>query len=55
MLGRPLVAPVLGTTARLDYVGQEIPVFRFQLDKAGRVLPGSVNSLYKPLRTFGSK
>ncbi len=50
-----LVAPVLGTTARLDYVGQEITVFRFTLDKAGRILPGSVNSLYKPLRTFGSK
>ena len=51
----PLVAPVLGTTARLDYIGQEVTVFRFKLDKKGRILPGSVNSLYKPLRTFGSK
>ena len=51
----PLVAPVLGTTAQLDYVGQEITVFRFRLDEAGHIQPGSVNSLYKPLRTQGSK
>ena len=50
-----VVAPVLGTTSRLDYVGQEITVFRFKLDEAGNILPGSVNSLYKPLRTYGSK
>lgn len=51
----PVTAPVLGTTVSLDYVGQEITVFRFKLDEAGRILPGSVNSLYKPLRTYGSK
>ncbi len=51
----PLVAPVLGTTAQLDYVGQEITVFRFKLDEAGHIQPGSVSSLYKPLRTQGSK
>ena len=51
----PVVAPVLGTTARLDYVGQEITVFRFTLDEKGVIQAGSVNSLYKPLRTYGSK
>jgi hypothetical protein len=51
----PVVVPVLGTTARLDYVGQEITVFRFTLDKKGVVQAGSVNSLYKPLRVYGSK
>ncbi|NQV66754.1 MAG: hypothetical protein HQ497_15450, partial [SAR86 cluster bacterium] len=29
----PMVLPVLGTTARLDYVGQEITVFRFTLNE----------------------
>lgn len=51
----PIVVPVLGTTARLDYVGQEITVFRFTLDKKGVIQAGSVNSLYKPLRVYGSK
>ncbi len=51
----PIVVPVLGTTARLDYVGQEITVFRFGLDKEGTIQAGSVNSLYKPLRVYGSK
>ena len=51
----PVVVPVLGTTARLDYVGQEITVFRFALDEKGTVQSGSVNSLYKPLRVYGSK
>ena len=53
--GKPFVVPVLGTTARLDYIGQEITVFRFRLDEGGRVVPGSVSSLFKPLRTLGSK
>mgnify|MGYP004004079389 FL=1 len=51
----PMVVPILGTTARLDYVGQEITVFRFTLDEKGVVQAGSVNSLYKPLRVYGSK
>jgi hypothetical protein len=51
----PIVVPILGTTARLDYVGQEITVFRFTLDKKGVVLAGSINSLFKPLRVFGNK
>ncbi len=52
---RDLVVPVLGTTARLDRLGQEITVFRFRLDEKGRVVPGSVSSLYRPLRSITVK
>ena len=52
---RDLVVPVLGTTARLDHLGQEITVFRFRLDEKGRVVPGSVSSLYRPLRSMTVK
>lgn len=32
---------------------QEITVFRFRLDDDGRVIPGSVNHVYRPLREAG--
>ena len=51
----PFIAPVLGTTAQLDYRGQEITVFRFRLDEDGRIVPGSVSSLFKPLRDYRAK
>lgn len=50
-----LVVPVLGTTARLDRLGQEITVFRFTLADDGSVVQGSVNSLYRPLRSARPK
>ena len=51
----PVVTPVLGSDARLDRLGQEVTLFRFRLDEGGRVIPGSVNSLYKPLREYQPK
>lgn len=49
------VVPILGTTARLDRLGQEITVFRFRLDEKGHIVTGSVHSLFKPLRSPGAK
>ena len=51
----PFVAPVLGTTAQLNHLGQELTVFRFRLDEDGRIVPGSVSSLFKPLRDYRPK
>lgn len=47
--------PVLitGNPALLQRVGQEITVFRFSLDKQGRVVENSVSSLFRPLRSGG--
>ncbi len=40
-------------TTRLDltHTGEENTAFRFALDKDGRLVTGSINSLFKPLRT----
>ncbi len=50
-----LVVPVLGTTVRLERLGQELTVFNFTLDEAGRVVPDSVHGLYRPLRSYRPK
>lgn len=49
------VMPVLGASAKLERLGQELTVFRFKLDEKGRVVEGSVHSLFKPLRSPGAK
>jgi hypothetical protein len=46
--------PLVSTTVPLFKVGQELTAIRFKLDGKGRLVPGSVNSLYKPLRSAGS-
>lgn len=46
--------PLVSTTVPLFKVGQELTAIRFKLDAKGRLVPGSVNSLYKPLRSAGS-
>jgi hypothetical protein len=41
---------ILASSTELTREGQEITVFRFRLDAAGGLVPGSVTSLQKPLR-----
>ncbi len=49
------VVPVLGASAMLVRLGQELTIFRFKLDETGRVVEGSVHSLFRPLRSPGAK
>ena len=42
---------ILTSKVVLNWDGEEITVFRFDLDKAGALVPGSVNSLPRPLRS----
>ena len=42
---------ILMSKVDLAREGQEKTVFRFQLTEGGTVLPGSVNSLQRPLRS----
>ena len=42
---------ILTTKLSLDHQGQEITAFRFSLDDDGRLVPGSVHDLPKPLRS----
>ena len=49
------VVPVLGASAMLVRLGQELTIFRFKLDETGRVVEGSVHSLFRPLRSPGVK
>ena len=46
--------PLVSTHAPLYKVGQELTAIRFRLDSKGQLVPGSVNSIYKPLRSAGS-
>ncbi len=46
--------PLVSTHAPLFKVGQELTAIRFKLDSKGQLVPGSVNSIYKPLRSAGS-
>jgi hypothetical protein len=46
--------PLVTTTVPLNKVGQELTAIRFSLDSQGRLIAGSLNSLYKPLRSAGS-
>jgi hypothetical protein len=43
---------VLSTRVGLPREGQELTVFRFKLDEAGELVPGSVGSLQRPLRDW---
>jgi hypothetical protein len=43
---------ILATSVELVREGQELTVFRFRLDSAGTLVPGSVTSLQKPLRDW---
>ena len=42
---------ILHTKVLLAHQGQELTAFRFELDKNGRLVPGSVYDLPKPLRS----
>ena len=42
---------ILNTKVLLHYQGEELTAFRFVLDKNGKLVPGSVNDLPKPLRS----
>jgi hypothetical protein len=42
---------LLASRVRLDREGQELTVFRFRLDAAGDLVPGSVHSLQRALRS----
>ncbi|WP_448188338.1 hypothetical protein [Azospirillum sp. sgz301742] len=44
-------ATLAATRVRLDREGQEITAFRFTLDDKGDLVPGSLNAVYKPLRS----
>ena len=43
---------LLSTRIGLTREGQELTVFRFSLDAAGELVPGSVGSLQRPLRDW---
>jgi hypothetical protein len=43
---------LLSTRVALTREGQELTVFRFRLDAAGALVPGSVGSLQRPLRDW---
>ena len=43
---------ILAAKVELTREGQEVTVFRFRLDAAGALVPGSVTSLQKPLRDW---
>ena len=43
------LTPIIYTEATLYAVGEEITMARFKLDKAGQVVPGSINYLFTPL------
>jgi hypothetical protein len=45
---------LLRTRALLNRVGREITVVRFKLTENGTLVTDSVNSLYRPLRRYGS-
>ncbi len=44
---------ILVSDAQLQKEGQELTVFRFRLDAAGNLVPGSVTNLQRPLRSLG--
>ncbi len=46
---------ILASRVELKREGQEITVFRFKLDERGRLVPGSVHSLKRPLRAWRNK
>jgi hypothetical protein len=44
---------LLTTTVQLRHENDQVTAFRFQLDNEGHVVPGSMNTLYKDLRSAG--
>lgn len=42
---------LLASKVRLEHEGEELTVFRFTLSDDGRLVPGSVHNLFKPLRS----
>ena len=42
---------LITTTVQLRHENDQVTAFRFQLDKNGRMVAGSMNTLYKDLRT----
>ncbi len=45
------IVPVLLKTAQIQHRGQELTFARFSLDEDGNLVEGSINSLFKPLRS----
>jgi hypothetical protein len=43
--------PIAATTVRFDREGQELTAFRFRLTEKGELVPNSMNSVFKPLRS----
>ena len=43
---------ILASKVQLSREGQEVTVFRFKLDEAGDLVPGSVHNLQRPLRKW---
>ncbi len=43
--------PIATRRVRLDRLGQELTVVRFSLDRDGRLVPGSIHDLERPLRS----
>jgi hypothetical protein len=43
---------ILASKVQLSREGQEVTVFRFKLDEAGNLVPGSVHNLQRPLRNW---
>ena len=43
------------TTVELRKPNQELTALRFRLDAAGQLVPGSINSLFKPLRVAAAQ
>ncbi len=41
------------TKLEMTYAGEEKTAFRFSMSKDGRLVTGSINSLFKPLRSGG--
>ncbi|MER9756615.1 hypothetical protein NKJ46_24835 [Mesorhizobium sp. M0166] len=48
-------APVATTTVQLRKPNQELTALRFRLDSTGQLVPGSINSIFKPLRVAATQ
>lgn len=44
-------ATIAATRVRLDHEGEEVTAFRFNLTEKGELVPGSLNAVFKPLRS----
>ncbi|MER9428838.1 hypothetical protein [Mesorhizobium sp. M0408] len=47
--------PLATTTVQLRKPNQELTALRFRLDPTGQLVPGSINSIFKPLRVAASQ